>query len=94
MRIGWTRLALTDLIHSRDYIAAESPTSAGHVVDRIEKSSQVLGQHPEMGRQGRVGGTRELIISGTPFILAYRIKENKIEILSVIHSSRKWPEAI
>ncbi len=46
-----------------------------------------------MGRIGRVVGTRELIITRTPFILPYRIQGNQIEILAVVHAARRWPEA-
>jgi hypothetical protein len=48
----------------------------------------------EMGRQGRVKGSRELLVSKTPFILPYRIRKNRIEILGVIHGNRRWPDLV
>jgi plasmid stabilization system protein ParE len=45
-----------------------------------------------MGRPGRVHGTSELVVDGTPFIVAYRIRDETVEILAVLHSSRKWPD--
>jgi len=45
-----------------------------------------------MGRRGRVGGTRELVIPSQPYIIAYRIRGQTIHILAVLHGARKWPE--
>ena len=50
-------------------------------------------QHPYLGRDGRVPGTREHVIAGTPFVVAYRVHKDQIQILAVLHASRRWPEA-
>jgi len=42
--------------------------------------------------QGRVPGTRELVVTGTPYIVAYRVRDETVEILRVFHAARKWPE--
>ena len=94
MKIAWTRLALEDLSHAHTYIAAERPSAAFHIAQRIENAIQSLSLYPEIGRPGRVDGTRELIVSGTPFIVPYRIRSKRIEILAVIHGSRRWPDSI
>ncbi len=46
-----------------------------------------------MGRKGRVRGTHELVINSKPYIVPYRIKKSEIQVLSVYHTSRKWPES-
>jgi len=51
-----------------------------------------LSDHPNAGRPGRVHGTRELVITDTPFILPYRVVRNTVQILRVLHGARKWPE--
>jgi len=91
VKIRWTRLAVEDLNLAYEYIAAENPSAAHAVMARIESAVDVLRAHPEIGRSGRVEGTRELIISGTPFIVAYRIARDRVEILAVIHGARRWP---
>jgi len=52
----------------------------------------VLARHPMAGRKGRIAGTRELVIPGTPFIVGYRIEKKEVWILAVMHAARKWPE--
>ncbi|MBI5208585.1 MAG: type II toxin-antitoxin system RelE/ParE family toxin [Elusimicrobia bacterium] len=94
MKPAWTRLALADLDNACGYIAEENPSAALRVVERIEKAVDALRLHPEIGRPGRVGGTRELVITGTPFIVAYRIKDERLEVLAVIHGARRWPDVM
>ena len=91
MRLFWTRLALDDLDHARAFIAAANPPAALKVVERIEGAVAALTAHPEIGRPGRLEGTRELIVVGTPFIVPYRLRGDRIEILGVIHGARRWP---
>jgi plasmid stabilization system protein ParE len=47
---------------------------------------------PRSGRSGRIAGTRELVISRTPYIAAYRIAGDTVRILRVLHGSRRWPD--
>lgn len=61
-------------------------------MERVESALKALKGHPEMGRPGRVEGTRELVIPGTPFIVAYRCFKKRLEILGFIHAARRWPE--
>jgi toxin ParE1/3/4 len=57
----------------------------------IERDVQLLASHPALGRPGRVAGTRELVVAGTPHIIPYRVREGRVEVLRVFHASRKWP---
>ena len=59
--------------------------------DRIAEQIDILLQHPQMGRPGRKQGTRELVISRTPFIVVYRLKGKRIELLRLLHGSQQWP---
>ena len=92
MTLRWTRLAARDLEAAFEYLALDSADAAGAVVDRILSAIEALERHPEMGRDGRVPRTRELVITGTPFIVAYRVRKDRIEILAVLHGARRWPE--
>jgi toxin ParE1/3/4 len=66
--------------------------AARRMVERIEEAVIRLEDHPDLGRSGRVPRTRELIVTGTPFIVPYRIKEDIVEILTVLHAARQWPD--
>ena len=92
MRVKWSRKALLNLDYAVEYIAADNPKAAAEVAQRIWDISQMLADQPGMGRPGRVAGTRELVISGLPYILPYIEKADTVIILRVMHSSMKWPK--
>lgn len=91
MRVRWLRKALANLDEEADYIAADNPAAAGRLVLRILAEVELLRESPAMGRAGRVSGTRELIVAGTPYIVPYRVRDEVVEILRVFHGARKWP---
>ena len=93
MRIRWTEPAATALGKIQDYIANENPRAAFEVAQRIRIAVSQLQEHPRVGRQGRVRGTYELVIHDLRYIVPYRIYKNEVQILSVYHTSRKWPDA-
>lgn len=95
MRIVWTRRYLRELKEIGDYIAERNPRSAAHIVNEIHtKSARLLSANPFIGRPGEISGTRELVIVGTPYIVAYRVTTIRIEVLFVQHGARQWPEGI
>ena len=92
MKVVWLPRALADRDAQIDYIVYDSPKAAIAQGDRIESQVETLGAYPELGREGRVAGTRELVVSRTPFIVVYRVRAARIEILRVLHGARMWPE--
>lgn len=94
MKIRWLKLAARDLEQVEAYIARENPAAAVRVVLRIIEAVELLAEQPGIGRPGRIEGTRELLINGTPFLVPYRQKNGYIEILRVYHHSRCWPDTL
>jgi toxin ParE1/3/4 len=92
MRVVWTRPALRELDAIGEYIARESPATAERNVRRILDEVDRLADHPHIGRPGRIEDTRELVVAGTPFIVPYRVRDESVELLSVFHGKRKWPD--
>ncbi|MFI5352043.1 MAG: type II toxin-antitoxin system RelE/ParE family toxin [Candidatus Binatales bacterium] len=92
MQVRWLRRALNSLAEEAAYIARDDPGAAARIVERIVTSVERLGAHPVSGRPGRVPGTRELVVSGTPYLVPYRVRGETVEVLRVFHGARKWPE--
>ena len=92
MRVKWLLVALDDLQQAGQYIAESNPVAATKVIDRVFKATRMLADQPGIGRPGRVMGTRELVVTGTPYIVPYRVIEDVVQILRVLHSSRRWPD--
>jgi toxin ParE1/3/4 len=89
--VYWTETATQDLDDIGTYIALDSPRSAENVVRRIVETIAALAYHPRMGKVGRDQTTREIVVTGTPYIAVYRIRE-RIELITIFHTSRKWPD--
>jgi addiction module RelE/StbE family toxin len=94
VKLDWTPLAISHLRSTHQHIARDNPAAAEKIIGRILDAAERLADYPSMGRPGRIEGTRELVITGTPFIVTYRIRRNDLQILAVMHTSRKWPEEL
>ena len=94
MRVKWLRGALLNLDQEADYIARDNPKAAAEFVLHLRDSVLMLGEQPNLGRPGRIPGTRELVVSNLPYILPYRVRNETVEILRVFHTARKWPEGL
>ncbi len=94
MRIVWTEPAVRDLASARAYIAQDNPSAARRQVERVISAVTGLLRFPEIGRPGRRPGTRELVVNRTPYIVAYRLHGDVIEILRVLHGRQRWPDAL
>jgi addiction module RelE/StbE family toxin len=94
MRVKWLRNAAKNLNDATEYIAEDNPKVAREFFIHTIESVNKLAQYPELGRAGRVPGTRELVILGYPYIVPYRIKDGNVEILRVFHTSRMRPKKL
>jgi len=91
MKVVWSRRAIRHLAHLREYIANDSEQNAAILAARILKAIALLQTHPEIGRPGRVLGTRELVVPDTPYVIPYRVKRERLELIAVFHGRQKWP---
>ncbi len=93
MRVIWRHRAKDDLAQIHAFIDEDNPEAAEALVFRIIAASRILESHPHAGRAGRVPRTRELVVSGTPYILPYwQSGPDEMEILAVIHGAMRWPK--
>lgn len=93
MRIVWLTRARLARENAIEFIAQENPIAALYQLDEIEHQIDLLVDHPKLGRSGRVKGTRELVISRTPFIALYRIVGDEIQVLNLLHGAQQWPSS-
>jgi addiction module RelE/StbE family toxin len=91
MRIRWTRAAAEDLEHIKDYLTEHYPHLAQSTVLELYEAIRSLKTSPRRGRMGREEGTRELVLSRLPYIVAYRIKEQAVEVLHIFHGAQNRP---
>ncbi|MEM1052776.1 MAG: type II toxin-antitoxin system RelE/ParE family toxin [Pseudomonadota bacterium] len=95
MTLTWSDRAIRQLTEIVAYISAENVEAARRVAERIVSLAEtLLPEQPLIGRPGRVQGTRELVVTQTPYVLAYHIKSNEITVVAVIHAARRWPSSL
>lgn len=94
MNIAWHELAETDLNGILDYLLKRKVESARRTFERIKERVELLAEHPNLGRPGRVEGTRELVIGQTPYLVAYTVDYGigAVVILRILHGAQRWPE--
>jgi toxin ParE1/3/4 len=92
VKILWSPQGRRDLWDIYRHIASDNPRAARALHDKILSGIQVLSEAPQMGRPGRVPGTREWVVAGTSDIVPHRVCGETLQILRVYHTSRLWPE--
>lgn len=91
MRVIWTASARHDLRGIWAYIARDNPIAADRVDDELVAAGGSLSEMPRRGRPGRRTGTRELIVTGRPYIIVYTLRGETVAILRVVHMAQDWP---
>jgi toxin ParE1/3/4 len=91
LRIRWTSRASAQLEAAFDFVAYDNLPAAEKQLDIITRAVEQLANFPEMGRLGRVDGTRELAIQSTPYIVTYRIIGELVRVVALLHGARRWP---
>jgi plasmid stabilization system protein ParE len=86
--IVWLPEAIAEKDDILDYIA-EHNVLAALAVDAHQVGQLV--KFPFLGRKGRITDTFELVISRTPYLVAYQIQAAQVQILHVFHERRNWP---
>lgn len=91
MRIIWSPTAVENLIEIHKYIEQDKPAAASRVAARILESVERLARYPHLGRPGREPGTRELVVTGTPYLIPYEVYKNRVVVLAVLHGAQQPP---
>jgi toxin ParE1/3/4 len=92
MRIRWTLPAAGALTQICDYIEKQgSGAAARRVALSIYEGVGFIAKFPNQGRSGRTPHTRELVITGLPYIVVCRLRGDDVEILRILHGAQQWP---
>jgi len=95
VRLFWTRRAIHDLRAIQAFIEKNDPVAARKMTLRIiDAVETMIPANPDVGRPGRVQGTRELVVARTPYIVPYRLHGGMIEVVRVYHGARRWPDRL
>ena len=90
MIVLWSAKARQDLLDIYGYLAPRNPAAAWRMQAVLRAKVAALAATPYMGRAGRLEGTRELAITGTPYLAVYRVRPESVQILAVVHGARDW----
>lgn len=91
MRLRWTPAAAEDLEYIKDYLTEHHPQFAQSTIIQLYESIRALKTSPRLGRVGREEGTRELVLTRLPYVVAYRIREQAVEVLHIFHGAQNRP---
>jgi addiction module RelE/StbE family toxin len=94
MQVNWTKSALNDLEIEANYLNKINPSIEDSFLECVESSIDLIKEYPELGRIGRVNQTRELILKKFQYILVYLVESSYIDIIRLLHTSRKWPNSL
>jgi len=89
--VVWSARAIGHLADLRAYMARENPGAAARTATMLLAAVDRLAELPNLGRPGRVSGTRELVVPGTRYVIPYRLRAEHLEIIAVFHGRRRWP---
>ena len=94
MIIVWSPRAIEHLAHLRSHIARDNPQAANRIAGALLDAVERLAELPNLGRPGRVTATRELVVPGTPYVIPYRLRGDRLEVIAVFHGRQKWPKQL
>ena len=92
MTVAWSPRAIGHLADLRAYIARENPNAAARTATTLLSAVDRLAALPNLGRPGRLAGTRELVVPGTRYVIPYRVRGERLEIIAVFHGRQRWPK--
>jgi toxin ParE1/3/4 len=91
LRVEWLPAAEWSFRSIIEFVKKDNPHAARGLAERVMTAVESLADNPMRGRSGRVSGTRELVIAGTPYIVPYSVNGSTIIVIRVLHGAQRWP---
>ncbi len=82
-------MAEARLLEIRAYVARDKPDAAERLTTRIVAMVEALRDYPRLGRPASKSGLRELVISGTPYVVVYRVAGSRVTISTIWHGAQR-----
>jgi toxin ParE1/3/4 len=92
--VVWSPRAIGHLADLRAYIASENRDAAARAATTVLAAVDRLAVLPSLGRPGRISGTRELVVPGTRYLIPYRVRGERLEIIAVFHGRQSRPKRL
>jgi toxin ParE1/3/4 len=89
VEIVWSSLARSRLRQIRAYVERDKPEAAERLATRIVAMVEALRNHPHLGRAGAEPGIRELVVGKTPYIVLYRVQDQRVIISTIWHAAQR-----
>jgi addiction module RelE/StbE family toxin len=90
VKVVWTEVARQDRTTILDHIAADNRQAAARMNRVFREAAGNLAEHPKMGKEGEMPGTRE-VVPHPSYRLVYEIDRTTVWVLMLIHTARQWP---
>jgi toxin ParE1/3/4 len=92
-RVLFLSIAEEDFTEIISYVAADNPSAADAIANKIEKNLELLSDNPNMGRIPREEeirnlGYRYLIVQN--YLIFYTLEKGTIFIHRILHSARNY----
>lgn len=86
LKIALTDKAQSDLEGMHEYYATICGSEvANRIVIDVLGQLESLRTFSGLGRPSQSPGVRELVLTGYPYVTPYRVKDNQVQILRVLH---------
>jgi addiction module RelE/StbE family toxin len=89
VNVEWFPKALEDRRAAISYIRQFNPEAARRLLGEFIRASRSLADFPEIGRTGRIPGTREIVVVPT-YIMIYEVDRDAgtVKILRIWHTAQ------
>ena len=88
MTVVWREPALADLERIDQWLDSFESGKPEATRKKIGAAIALLERLGDIGRPGRVAGTREIAVRKAPYLIAYQIVDDVIEVLAVYHMAQ------
>ena len=89
VKVLWTKRSISNLEAELNYYGQINPNLAKELSNIVKDSIEKIQFMPGIGREGKKISYREYVLQKYPYIIAYRVRNNVLEVLAIIHQQRK-----